>query len=78
MSEDPNVRPVSRLSGDNETVSDASTSRAADRDQGPPDSQPKDDAPVEDTQYPREYGGRKGPDPVRYGDWEKGGRCIDF
>lgn len=27
---------------------------------------------------PREYGGRKGPDPVRYGDWEKNGRCIDF
>lgn len=27
---------------------------------------------------PEEYGGRKGPDPVRYGDWEKNGRCIDF
>ncbi|MDT8449225.1 MAG: DUF1674 domain-containing protein [Wenzhouxiangellaceae bacterium] len=26
----------------------------------------------------REIGGRKGPDPVRYGDWEKDGRCIDF
>lgn len=26
----------------------------------------------------REIGGRDGPDPVRYGDWEKGGRCIDF
>ena len=25
-----------------------------------------------------EIGGRDGPDPVRYGDWEKGGRCIDF
>jgi len=27
---------------------------------------------------PREYGGRKGLEPVRYGDWEKNGRCIDF
>lgn len=27
---------------------------------------------------PREIGGRGGPDPVRYGDWEKAGRCIDF
>ena len=27
---------------------------------------------------PVEVGGRDGPDPVRYGDWEKGGRCIDF
>ncbi len=26
----------------------------------------------------REIGGRKGPDPTRYGDWEKNGRCIDF
>lgn len=25
-----------------------------------------------------EVGGRKGPDPTRYGDWEIGGRCIDF
>lgn len=25
-----------------------------------------------------EYGGPKGPEPTRYGDWEKGGRCIDF
>lgn len=27
---------------------------------------------------PREIGGPKGPEPTRYGDWEKGGRCIDF
>ena len=25
-----------------------------------------------------EHGGRGGLDPVRYGDWEKNGRCIDF
>ena len=27
---------------------------------------------------PKEIGGREGPEPVRYGDWEKNGRCIDF
>ena len=27
---------------------------------------------------PTEIGGRDGPDPTRYGDWEKNGRCIDF
>ena len=27
---------------------------------------------------PKEIGGPKGPEPTRYGDWEKGGRCIDF
>lgn len=26
----------------------------------------------------REFGGRKGPEPTRYGDWEKNGRCTDF
>jgi len=30
------------------------------------------------TQLPVEIGGRKGPEPTRYGDWEKDGRCIDF
>lgn len=27
---------------------------------------------------PAESGGRDGPDPTRYGDWEKNGRCVDF
>jgi hypothetical protein len=25
-----------------------------------------------------EFGGRDGPEPTRFGDWEKNGRCIDF
>ncbi len=35
-------------------------------------------AEVEDQNRPKESGGRNGPDPTRYGDWEKNGRCIDF
>lgn len=27
---------------------------------------------------PAEVGGRDGPDPARYGDWEKGGIATDF
>jgi hypothetical protein len=27
---------------------------------------------------PREIGGPKGPEPTRYGDWERNGRCVDF
>ena len=27
---------------------------------------------------PKELGGRQGPDPVRYGDWENGGIASDF
>lgn len=30
------------------------------------------------TKKSEEIGGPKGPEPTRYGDWEKGGRCIDF
>ncbi|KAM4692740.1 succinate dehydrogenase assembly factor 4, mitochondrial [Discoglossus pictus] len=26
----------------------------------------------------REKGGPRGPEPTRYGDWERKGRCIDF
>jgi hypothetical protein len=25
-----------------------------------------------------EFGGPSGPEPTRFGDWEKNGRCIDF
>jgi len=27
---------------------------------------------------PREHGGPSGPEPTRYGDWERNGRCSDF
>ena len=32
---------------------------------------PSDERPVE-------IGGVDGPEPTRYGDWERKGRCIDF
>jgi hypothetical protein len=47
----------------------------------PPEPEPADAAtglPAEPAPPPREIGGRDGPDPTRYGDWEKNGRCIDF
>jgi len=27
---------------------------------------------------PKEFQGPKGPEPTRFGDWERKGRCIDF
>ena len=54
---------------------------------GEPPQQPADErsddaeAPADQggaPQRPKEIGGRPGPDPTRYGDWEKNGRCIDF
>ena len=45
----------------------------------------KDKTPLEEKvtpqdagKKPKEYGGPEGPEPTRYGDWEKGGRCSDF
>jgi len=40
----------------------------------PPAPPPAEPVP----ERPREIGGREGPEPTRYGDWEKAGRCIDF
>ena len=33
---------------------------------------------MERAEQPRETGGREGPDPARYGDWENGGIASDF
>ncbi|MGR3802649.1 DUF1674 domain-containing protein [Marinibacterium profundimaris] len=35
-------------------------------------------AAAQEKPLPRELGGRDGPEPVRYGDWEKKGLAIDF
>ena len=37
-----------------------------------------DEPAAEDAAPAPEIGGRDGPEPTRYGDWEKNGRCIDF
>jgi hypothetical protein len=34
--------------------------------------------PVAGQGRPVEIGGPEGPEPTRFGDWEKKGRCIDF
>ncbi len=47
----------------NEGRSDAGTPAAASHPKAPP---------------PQEIGGREGPEPTRYGDWEVNGICSDF
>jgi hypothetical protein len=45
----------------------------------PEKSQPKPAVPrPAEEARPHEIGGPKGPEPTRYGDWEKDGRCTDF
>ncbi|MEM9531123.1 MAG: succinate dehydrogenase assembly factor 4 [Pseudomonadota bacterium] len=34
--------------------------------------------PAPNTARPKEIGGPKGPEPTRFGDWERNGRCSDF
>ncbi|MGR8922063.1 MAG: DUF1674 domain-containing protein, partial [Gammaproteobacteria bacterium] len=41
-----------------------------------PDDSTDTAEPADDKPAPREIGGPKGPEPTRYGDWERKGRCI--
>jgi hypothetical protein len=41
-------------------------------------AKPGADTPKADANKPGEVGGPKGPEPTRYGDWERDGRCVDF
>lgn len=43
----------------------------------PPPSQ-LEEKKLASVKLPKEIGGTKGPEPTRYGDWEKNGRCTDF
>lgn len=44
--------------------------------------QPQPQPPLKPEAQPqpkeKESGGPKGPEPTRYGDWEIGGKCVDF
>lgn len=33
---------------------------------------------AQELELPKELGGREGPEPVRYGDWEQKGIAVDF
>jgi hypothetical protein len=48
-------------------------------DKDKPATAPEPQQPDEKAEKPpREIGGPKGPEPTRYNDWERNGRCIDF
>ncbi len=60
-------------------MSDSSSPLASREDPLGKATPPSPDAEPETQPQPAaEVGGRKGPDPTRFGDWEKNGRCIDF
>lgn len=43
-----------------------------------PTPAPTDGKPQQAAPKVPEIGGPKGPEPTRYGDWERNGRCTDF
>lgn len=45
---------------------------------GPPVPTPPAGKPKTEPPRPKEIGGRDGPEPTRYGDWEVNGICVDF
>jgi hypothetical protein len=60
-----------------QAVSDASLDESTHSASAPEEREGKDAAPQSVPQA-REIGGRDGPEPTRFGDWERAGRCIDF
>jgi hypothetical protein len=44
----------------------------------PTPAQPSPAAPSAVPPGRTEIGGPKGPEPTRFGDWERNGRCVDF
>jgi hypothetical protein len=44
----------------------------------PPAAQPSPEPTSPVPQKRAEVGGPQGPEPTRFGDWERNGRCVDF
>ncbi len=60
-------------------MSKTKTEETADYSETMDECRPVDSAINNKAQPPaKEYGGPRGKEPTRYGDWEKNGRCIDF
>lgn len=57
-------------------MSDTAKPTDADETTAKPAADKQSDA--DEPKKPTEIGGRKGPEPTRYGDWEVKGICTDF
>jgi hypothetical protein len=62
MSQEPSEKEARLAAAAVRAVAEAATRRAA----------------VPPVERPRELGGRDGPEPVRFGDWERRGIAVDF
>jgi len=66
--------PMAKAETGPETIPSPPAARPGQR---PAPAQDRAAAPPAQPEVP-EIGGPRGPEPTRYGDWEKGGRCTDF
>lgn len=88
MSDLHNIQPLSRASGVPLPPDDTAPApvQTPERDPIPADDLPAGDTPPPPVGDPpggepvrlREVGGPAGPEPTRYGDWERKGRVSDF
>lgn len=79
MSDEKNT--ISGTTKGTDTASTASPSIDAATKRNATNGKPSDtaaDATVGATKAPEEFGGPQGPEPTRFGDWERNGRCTDF
>jgi len=80
-SEDPiQIEPPLHAASDQKAAAASDQKAAAASEQGAsaaPAQQPAA-VPTQQAAAAREVGGRDGPEPTRFGDWELRGRCIDF
>ena len=53
-------------------------SKEAEKPQIEPGAETPAPKPAQTPPRPKEIGGPKGPEPTRYGDWERNGRVSDF
>jgi len=60
------------------TMGETPVVQSQDRTPGPPPVHEPDRAHPPEAKRAPEIGGPQGPEPTRYGDWERRGRCIDF
>ncbi len=74
-----NQLPDDNLTGEHGPTAERTLSPAAARALAEADERRRTlQAKAEADAAPTEVGGRAGPDPARYGDWEKGGIVSDF
>jgi len=71
----PTAPPEAVRKGEGEEAAEA---KGADADAEAGKEEHEDDGGVHVNKATGEIGGPRGPEPTRYGDWERGGRCSDF